>query len=82
MEDVPTFPTASWQGELLPEGEPVLDSLKALRIMAIEETDNGYCITEQCDQYFGITLTREQMQKLIAELQDMIGRKWVDDTRR
>ena len=51
--------------------QPVLDHLKECRVLDVYSSNNKIYFTEMCDQYFGTSLTKELMYKLIEELKDL-----------
>ena len=48
--------------------EPILNRLKEERVLDVYRSGNKIYFTEMCDQYFRISLTKEEMYKLIEEL--------------
>lgn len=42
------------------------------RVFDITRTARGFRIVECCDQYYGITLSQDQMRRLINELQALL----------
>ena len=61
-----------WHDKLLVEEHPtILECLgeKQAKIFSIEKTDRGYRVVELCDGYYGTTLSQEQLERLIGELQ-------------
>lgn len=52
----------------LEEYGTILESLSKARIVEITKTEKGFRFVEECDYFFGRTLSREQMKKLIEEL--------------
>lgn len=56
----------------LEEHGTLLESLSKARIVEISKTEKGFRFVEECDYYFGKTLSREQMEKLIEELQALM----------
>ena len=45
------------------------------RIFEIEETENGFRLTEACDYHYDIELTPEELQQLVDELQAIVDGK-------
>lgn len=64
----------NWHDEILEQShERLLDCLGAegARVFSIERTENGFLITEQCDGYYGTTLSHSQLEMLINELKEL-----------
>jgi len=60
-----------WQDEIMPEPfDTILECLdfEGVRLFSVEITQKGLQIYEQCDGYYGTTLTKSQLDRLIAEL--------------
>lgn len=47
------------------------DSTKGAKIVQITKTDKGYMFVELCDEYYGVTLSQEQMERFVKELQEL-----------
>lgn len=71
-----------WQDEYLVEkGSSIIESLGRFgddhmdgeKVVEISKTEKGYRFVEQCDGYHGCTLTQEQMERFIGELQTLAG---------
>lgn len=45
------------------------------QVVSITKTEKGYKFIELCDEYYGITLSQEQMERFIQELQELAGVK-------
>lgn len=54
------------------ECKTILEGLSENRIFSISKKDNKYFLLEKCDNYFSVELTKEQFEKLIEELKDLI----------
>lgn len=60
-----------WQDEIMPEPfDTILECLgfEGVRLFSVEITPKGLKIWEECDGYQGTTLTKSQLDRLIAEL--------------
>ena len=53
---------------------PILSKLLEARVFGIGQTDTGFCIGEECDCYFGMDMTKDEVLALAEEL-----RRFVDD---
>lgn len=51
--------------------ESILDFLTWERICSFDICDNQISIQEECDQFFNVNLTKEMMEQLIFELQEL-----------
>lgn len=61
-----------WFDDILPENkDTILGSLEEERIVSFSIGKNGLQVVEQCDQYFGSTLTLPQLDRLISELKGL-----------
>lgn len=63
-----------WHDEILKEKHStIIECLgeKQAKVVSIEKTEKGYRITELCDQYYGTTLSQQQFERFIAELQEL-----------
>lgn len=66
-----------YKDEILNEGLPTIleclgdDEDHGAKIFTIEKTEHGFRIVEACDAYYGRTLTREQLKRLAAELNQL-----------
>lgn len=51
----------------------LLKRLEEGRIFSIERTDipDVFCVGEECDRYFAINLTRDELRQLAAEILDI-----------
>lgn len=49
----------------------VLEALGEERIFSVAVNENGFCFTEECDNYFDTTISKEQMLMLAAEIVDL-----------
>lgn len=52
--------------------KPILEQLEKNGIFGISKESDGYLIMECCDYYYKRTLTKEEMLKLIVELQELV----------
>jgi len=55
---------------IIKDGDTVLETLHAERIFFIEQVGEKFEITEMCDGYFSVLLTKEQMKQLAREISD------------
>jgi hypothetical protein len=63
-----------WHDEIMEERcSTILDCLADIRMFSIEKTEKGFRIVELLDEYNGTTLSVDQMCRLIAELQQLLG---------
>ena len=71
-----------WHDAILEKNSPTIveclgyengDVSNGAKIVSITKTDKGYRFSECCDSYFGATLSQEQMERFILELQEMAG---------
>ena len=46
----------------------ILDHLKEERVLDVYRSGNKIYFTEMCDQYYGTSLTKDELYKLIKEL--------------
>lgn len=61
-----------WMDEYLEDGgKPILDGLEEQQLFEITLTPKGARIIDKVDEYFGCTLTKAQLDKLIQELMDL-----------
>lgn len=51
------------------------DKRRAAQVVSITKTEKGYKFVELCDEYYGVTLSQEQMERFIGELQELAGIK-------
>ena len=50
-------------------GEPILPQLRERQIFSIERTESGhFVLQEECDNYFDVELTPQDLKNLAAEL--------------
>jgi hypothetical protein len=72
-----------WHNEILNEhhstiieclGDPNHDS-RGAKVVEISKTENGYKFKELCDEYYGVTLNQQQMERFIQELMELAGLK-------
>ncbi len=72
-----------WHHEILDEnhstileclGDPNHDSTGA-KVVEISKTENGYKFKELSDEYYGVTLNQQQMERFIQELKELAGIK-------
>lgn len=58
------------------EYDSMLDLLKGERVMSvvIREGEEAVIVGEECDGYYGVKLTRDQLVELIDELKDIAGK--------
>ena len=62
-----------WHDQILEEkAETVLGCLRAEKVFALDRTAQGFRFVELCDEYYGTTLSVDQMRMLIAELQQLV----------
>jgi hypothetical protein len=56
-------------------GNTLLDALQNGRVFSVSKANNGdgFCVMEECDSYFNLVLTREQLYELGSELQALAG---------
>jgi hypothetical protein len=52
------------------EHASILEALYAERIFSIKKTETGFKLTECCDEFFSLDLTREQLLALADEIRD------------
>ena len=72
---------SEWHHKILKEGFPTIieslgqshDGEAGAKIVSITKTDNGYKFVELCHEYYGTTLSQEQMEQFIEELQELAG---------
>ena len=43
------------------------------KVVHIRKTEHGYRFVELCDEYYGVTLNQDQMERFIKELQALAG---------
>ena len=55
----------------MPKEHPILDALESERIFSIAIVNGKAVFTESCDDYFSHALTPQELDELIAELQDV-----------
>lgn len=61
----------SWHDEIMPEPfDTILECLgsEGAKLFSVEITPKGLQIVELCDGYYGTTLTKKQLNRLIEEL--------------
>jgi len=63
--------STTWEFILEEENGSVLQGLDRANILSVEKTEKGYEFVDGCDCYYGRTLTREQLDKLIEELKSL-----------
>jgi hypothetical protein len=64
-------PLHEWHDEIMPEPfDTILECLdrEGEKLFSVKITENGLRIWELCDEYYGTTLTKSQLDRLIAEL--------------
>ncbi len=57
------------------ERDSIIGSLEAAKVIQITKTEHGYQFVELCDGYYGTSLSQEQMERFIGELQALAGLK-------
>ena len=57
------------------ETPSILSRLEDKRIFSIELFEDGFMICEQCDAYFWVKLTREELLQLAAEILEVANTK-------
>ena len=62
-----------WNTILEERKTTILESLEEARLVSIGPSEHGFQIVELCDGYYGNTLTKEQMERLITELQQLLN---------
>lgn len=65
-----------WHHHILEENrDKLIESLgnEGAKVIQIDKTDKGYKFVECCDSYYGVTLSQEQFERLIRELQELAG---------
>ncbi|TXL75128.1 hypothetical protein FHP25_14680 [Vineibacter terrae] len=71
MSDAAFAGSSPWHDEILVEEHPtIIECLeKRAKLFVIDRTEKGYRIVELCDGYYGTTLSQDQFERFIAELQ-------------
>ena len=67
------FLEEEWHNQILEEEYPtIIECLeKVAKVFAIRKTEIGYKFIELCDQYYGVTLSQQQLERLAEELRQM-----------
>jgi hypothetical protein len=50
----------------------ILESLKIYRILTIKKSGDKFELRDGCDDYFWVKLTKEQFEKLIEEMKELL----------
>jgi len=56
-------------------GKTMLNAVANGRIFAVEASDSGFALEEQCDNYFALSLTPAQLYQLGTELRELAKTK-------
>lgn len=56
---------------VLEKHRPILETLMNERVFAVWKTENGFCITECCDEYFCHVLNTDDCLELSALFKDL-----------
>lgn len=70
-----------WHHKILEEQLPTIieslgldsDGSTGAKVVQITKSEQGYKFVELCDEYYGVTLSQDQMERFIKELQVLAG---------